>query len=284
MSSNILKGAPVAEAIDERTISRVIELKKRNIEPCLAILRVGNDDGAMSYEKGAVKRCEKLGIKVKPVYFDYDVNQEKLEKAILDLNKDSSVHGVLIFRPLPKMVDEIEICDMLDARKDVDGITRNSLAKVYSGSGYGFDPCTAESCLQILKHYGISVSGKKVAVVGRSLVIGRPVAMMLMRNNATVTICHSRTENLEQTVKEADIVIACIGKAHMLGESYFSEGQTVIDVGINYSEQLGKIVGDVDTELVSEKVLNLTPVPGGVGSVTTSVLLSHVVEAAENSI
>ena len=200
------------------------------------------------------------------------------------MKSDSGIHGCLILRPLPKTLDEKAICAALDPRKDVDGITAQSMARVYSGNGAGFSPCTAQSCLELLRFYGIDPTGKQLAIIGRSLVIGRPAAMLLMAANATVTICHTKTENLQEIIRGAEIVIAAAGKAEILNEAYFRSGQVVLDIGINWLEEKQKLVGDVDFEKVEPIVSAISPVPGGVGAVTTAVLCSHVVEAAENSV
>ena len=282
--AEILKGAPAAAALDENTIALVEELKSKGVHPTLAILRVGEDDGALSYERGALKRCDKVGVAVKQVILPADVSQDELMSNIEMLNKDDSVHGVLMFRPLPKTLDEATACAALDPKKDVDGITAGSSARIYSGSGDGFPPCTAQSCMEILKHYGVDPAGKRAVVIGRSLVIGRPVSMLLMAANATVTMCHTKTVNMPEITRTADIVVVAAGKAEAITADYFSEGQTVIDVGINWSEKKNKLVGDVDFENVEPVVSSITPVPAGVGSVTTAVLVSHVAEAAARGV
>ena len=279
--AELLKGKPVADALDEDTLKRSQALKEKGINPTLAILRVGERQDDLSYERGATKRCEKDGVAVVNKVLPEDCKQEDLMAAIKELNEDDSVHGILMFRPLPKTLDEKAACNAILASKDVDGITSGSMAYIYSGQGDGFAPCTSQAVMEILKFYNIDPKGKKATVVGRSLVIGKPVSMLLMNANATVTICHSRTENMAKVTKNADIVIAALGKAEMLGSEYFENGQTVIDVGINYSEEKQKLVGDVKSDEVEGVVDKLTPVPGGVGSVTTAVLVSHVVEAAE---
>lgn len=278
--AEILKGAPAAAALDEKTIALVEELKGKGVTPTLAILRVGEDDSAVSYERGALKRCDKVGVAVKQVILPADVSQEELIGSIEALNEDDSVHGILMFRPLPKTLDEQAACAALDPRKDVDGITAGSSARIYTGAGDGFAPCTAQSCMQILRHYGVDPAGKHAVVIGRSLVIGRPVAMLLMAANATVTVCHSKTVNLPEITRSADIVVAAAGKAEAIGAEHFREGQTVLDVGVNWSETKNKLVGDVDFENVEPIVSAITPVPAGVGSVTTAVLVSHTAEAA----
>ncbi len=283
MSCEIMKGAPVAAALDENTAARVSELKAAGIEPCLAIIRVGEKDGDLSYERGALKRCDKVGIKVRQVILPVDVTQSELMDVIYALNSDAEVHGVLMLRPLPATLDEKAACNALDPAKDVDGITVGSMAKIYSGYGEGYAPCTAQSCMEILKYYGVDPAGKRAAVIGRSLVIGRPVSMLLMAANATVTTCHTKTRNMPQLVQQSDIVVVAAGKGESVGREFFREGQIVVDVGINWSEAKQKLVGDVIFDEASGIVAAATPVPGGVGSVTTAILVSHVAEAAGKS-
>lgn len=284
--SEIWKGKPVADTLDLETSSRAAALKEKGIIPTLAILRVGEREDDLAYERGALKRCAKNDIGVRQVVLPESVSQEDLISAIEDLNHDPSVHGVLMFRPLPKTLDETAACEALLPEKDVDGITRGSMATIYAGVGSGFAPCTAEACIALLRHYGVELSGKRAVVVGRSLVIGKPVAMLLMQkaNNATVTVCHSRTNNLPEVIRGADIVIAAMGRAESLGADCFAPGQIVLDVGINWSEAKNKLVGDVDFDKVKDIVADITPVPAGVGSVTTAILVRHVVEAAERSL
>ena len=281
--AEILKGAPVANALTERLKESVNALRARGVTPTLAIRRVGERADDLAYERGAMKRCDKIGIAVSSVTLPADVKQGALMAQIARLNSDSAINGVLMFRPLPPQLDEVAACEALLPAKDLDGITSGSAAALYSGAGAGFAPCTAEAVVALLKHYGVELSGKNVAVVGRSLVIGRPVSMLLLGENATVTMCHSRTRDLAGVTRRADIVVAAMGKAEMLGAEYFTPGQTVIDVGINYSEAKGKLVGDVDFNAVEPIVAAITPVPAGVGSVTTAVLASHVVRAAERT-
>ncbi len=282
--SELWKGKPVADALDLETSARVEALKAKGVTPCLAILRVGEREDDLAYERGALKRTEKNGVAVKQVLLPADVSQEDLMAAIDDLNKDDSVHGVLMFRPLPKHLDEAAACEALLPEKDIDGLTRGSMATIYSGSGAGFAPCTAEACIAMLDHYGYDLKGKRAVVIGRSLVIGKPVAMLLMARHATVTVCHSRTADMPSVTKDADVVICALGRAEMITGDYFAPGQTVLDVGINWSEEKNKLVGDVAFDEAAEIVSNITPVPAGVGSVTTALLVRHVVEAAEKTI
>lgn len=279
----LLKGAPVAATLDRETAEKAAVLTAKGITPCLAMLMVGEDDGAISYEKEVTKRCKKLGIEVRCITLSETATQDELESRIRRLNDDDSVHGILMLRPLPEKFNEEKACEMILPSKDVDGATSGSSALVYSGFGNGFVPCTAESCLRMLRYYGIEIEGKNVVVVGRSLVIGRPVLMLLMSENATVTMCHGKTKNPARIIRGADIVIAALGKAEALGGDCFSEGQTVIDVGINFSEEKGKFVGDVDFAAAEPIVAAISPVPLGVGSITTAVLAAHVVAAAEKA-
>ena len=277
----ILKGAPVAQAIIDRTLCDANALKEKGIIPTLAILRVGERADDISYEKGAMKRCAQAGVDVKNVVLPSDVGENEFFETLNSLNKDDSVHGILMFRPLPKHIDGEKARQMLAIQKDVDGCTDGSLAGVFSNSKTGFTPCTAQAAMEILKYYGCECSGKRAVVLGRSLVVGRPVAMLLMHENATPTICHTRTKNPAELSKQADIVIACTGQMESLGADYFRAGQIVIDVGINWNEEKNKLCGDVRFDEVSDIVEAITPVPGGVGGVTTAVLVSHVVEAAK---
>lgn len=279
----LLKGASAANALIEELTPRAALLLSSGVIPCLAIIRVGDREDDLSYETAAVRRCGSLGIPVRSFVFSSAVSQEELLSCIDTVNRDSSIHGCLLFRPLPRHLDEQAICAALDPHKDIDGITPLSMAKIYSGSGSGFAPCTAQSCIELLRYYGIEVSGKKAVVIGRSLVIGRPVSMLLLAENATVTVCHSRTVNLAETVHNADIVVAALGKAEALSTEFFRAGQTVLDVGINWSNAKQRIVGDIDFESVEPIVAAISPVPSGVGSVTTAVLCKHVIEAAEQS-
>ena len=285
--AELLKGKPVADRITERVSEKAAKLRASGVVPTLAIVRLGEDPGDLSYEKGAMKRAAEVGVEVKNVVLPRDAVQNELVAEIEKLNTDDSVHGVLLFRPLPKHIDEKAVCETLDPAKDIDGITSGSLAGIFMDSDIGFPPCTAAACIELLDHYGYELSGKKVTVMGRSLVIGKPVAMMAMRKNATVTICHSRTTSEDFTAagKNADVVIAAVGKARMIKENMLGENQVIVDVGINMDEN-GKLCGDVDFDRENPDAgpgahaAAATPVPAGVGSVTTAVLMKHVVEAA----
>ncbi len=279
--ARILKGAPVAADIDEDTTKRAASLKAKGIVPTLAILRAGERSDDVAYEKSAVKRCSEVDIAVRRVTLPEDVPAANFYNELDKLNNDESIHGILMFLPLPSHLDSEKARHMLSPSKDVDGCTDGSLAGVFTGSDTGFPPCTAQSVMEMIRYYGIDTTGKKAAVIGRSLVIGRPVSMMLMQKNATVTICHSRTQDIPSITKEADILIAATGQLESITPEYISENQTVIDVGIGWSEEKQKLCGDVDFDNAEPIVSAISPVPGGVGRLTTSVLVSHVVTSAE---
>ncbi|MBR1660431.1 MAG: bifunctional 5,10-methylenetetrahydrofolate dehydrogenase/5,10-methenyltetrahydrofolate cyclohydrolase [Oscillospiraceae bacterium] len=281
--AEILRGAPVASALNETIAAGAAELKAKGIVPTLAIFRVGERDDDIAYERGAMKRCEQVGVAVKNTVLPADVDSVTFYQKLDELNNDKSVHGILLFRPLPKQLDGERARKLLAPEKDVDGCTDGSLAGVFTNTPLGYPPCTAQAAMELLHYYGIDPKGKRVAVIGRSLVIGRPVAMMLMNENATVTICHARTVDVPSITKEADIVIAASGQMESVGAEYLREGQTVIDVGIGWNEAKQKLCGDVRFEEAEPVVGRITPVPCGVGSVTTSVLVSHVVEAAKRA-
>jgi methylenetetrahydrofolate dehydrogenase (NADP+)/methenyltetrahydrofolate cyclohydrolase len=278
-----LLGKEVTKALNERIMGQVAECKEKGVEPTLCIIRVGENPSDISYEKGATKRCETLGVNCKKILLPETVTQDEVLKTIDEVNKDADIHGVLLFRPLPKHLNQAEIENALVPEKDVDCMTDLSMSGVFTGKKIGFPPCTAQACIEILDHYGIDCTGKRAVVIGRSLVIGKPVAQMLLKKNATVTTCHTRTKDMPSVTKEAEILVVAAGKAGVVDASYVKEGQVVIDVGINVNEE-GKLCGDVLYDQVEPVVEMITPVPGGVGSVTTSVLVSHVVEAAMRTI
>jgi len=280
--AQLLMGKEVVSAMNEKIKVEVQRLKEQNITPTLGIIRVGERLDDSSYEKGASKRCEILGVNVRKCILAEDVSQEELLKVIEMLNEDKGIHGILLFCPLPKHLDERVIRAAIRPEKDVDGITESSMASVYANQNIGYPACTPQACLEILEHYSISLSGKKAVVIGRSLIVGKPVAMLLLQRDCTVTICHTKTKDMQNIVKDADIVIAAAGQAQMLGKEYVSKEQIIIDVGIHVKED-GKLCGDVNFAEVEPIVSAITPVPGGVGTVTTSVLISHVVEAAKKS-
>ena len=281
--SVILKGAPVVAAMNEANAARCAALREKGVVPTLAVVRVGAREDDLSYEKGVMARCAKVGVEVKQFLLPADAAQEELLGVIACINADPSIHGCLLFRPLPRQFDDRTVRAALAPEKDIDGITDGSLAGVFTNTALGYPPCTAQACLEILKFYGIPLSGRRAVVVGRSLVVGKPAAMMLDRENATVTLCNSRTRDLPEVCREADIVVVAMGKAGAVDAEHLREGQVVVDVGIHVNEE-GKLCGDVRFGEAEPLVEAITPVPGGVGTVTTSVLVSHVVEAAEKTV
>ena len=281
--SVILKGAPVVAAMNEANAARCAALREKGVVPTLAVVRVGAREDDLSYEKGVMARCAKVGVEVKQFLLPADAAQEELLGVIACINADPSIHGCLLFRPLPRQFDDRTVRAALAPEKDIDGITDGSLAGVFTNTALGYPPCTAQACLEILKFYGIPLSGRRAVVVGRSLVVGKPAAMMLDRENATVTLCNSRTRDLPEVCREAGIVVVAMGKAGAVGAEHLREGQVVVDVGIHVNEE-GKLCGDVRFGEAEPLVEAITPVPGGVGTVTTSVLVSHVVEAAEKTV
>jgi len=280
--AKLLLGKEVNAALNARIQADCEALKAKGVQPTLAIVRCGERPDDLSYERGATKRAETLGVAVEKFLLPEDVTKEALLAVIDDINANEKIHGVLLFRPLPKHLkaDQDEICNRLDPRKDVDGMTDISNAGVFMGKSVGFAPCTPAACMEILNHYGIDCTGKKAVVIGRSLVVGKPAAMMLMGKNATVTVCHTRTKDVAAEAREADILISAAGVLNSLTKDFVRPGQIVVDVSINWDEEKGGIAGDAVFEEIEPIVDAITPVPGGVGAVTTSVLIGHVVEAA----
>ena len=281
--AEILKGAPVAAAISEDLTARAEKLKARGTEPCLAILRVGEQADDLAYERSILKRCEKVGIRALPVLLPVDCTQGNLLDEIEKINGDPRIHGCLLFRPLPAHLNGQAVADAIVPSKDVDSMTSASLLTVFTGRGEGFAPCTAQSCLELLDYYGIDPTGKRAAVIGRSLVIGKPVSMMLQARNATVTMCHSKTLDLPDVCRQAEILIVAVGKPGTVDAGFTNPNQIVLDVGINTAPG-GGICGDVLYDEVEPLVKAISPVPGGLGPVTTAVLCKHVIEAAEKSV
>ena len=284
-----LLGKEVNEALVASLQTRTAALREKGVTPTLGIIRLGENPSDLSYEKGATKRAEEVGVAVKNFVLPETATKEELLAVIDQVNADDSIHGVLMFRPLPKHLkaDQDEICNRLAPKKDVDSMTHMSNAGVFEGQDLGYAPCTPAACMEILDHYGIDCKGKKAVVIGRSLVVGKPAAMMLMAKNATVTVCHTRTVDPAAICREADIIISAAGVLNSLTKDFVREGQIVIDVSMNWnpekitSKGKGGMSGDCVFDEVEPIVEAITPVPGGVGAVTTSVLMKHVVEAAE---
>lgn len=278
--TNVLKGKPVIDSMNINLRKKTEELKLRGIEPRLAVVRVGENSDDIAYERSAIKCCEEAGVSVMTINFPQRVCQEEVIEAVKKLSLDESVHGVLILRPLPPHICDRDVCRALSPEKDVDGITEFSMAGLYSDKKIGFAPCTAEACIDMLDHYNVQLEGRHAVVVGRSFVVGKPISMMLLRRNATVTTCHTKTKDLNEVCRGADILIVAIGRAKFITAPYFAPHQVIVDIGINFDDR-GKMCGDVDTQAAEGAVEAITPVPGGIGRVTTAVLAKHVVQACE---
>ncbi len=272
-----LRGKKVSDRIKEY-VSK--ELETLSFVPKLAIVRVGENPDDMSYERGATKKLKSFGLDMASYVFPQDISDEAFKKAFKDINEDDEVTGILLLRPLPRTINEKDIENMIDPKKDLDGISPINIAKVFAGDTTGFSPCTAEAVIEVLKAYDIELTGKRVTVVGRSMVVGKPVSMLLLKENATVTMTHTRTVDLKKTCSDAEIVIAAAGRAKMLNSDYCGQDAVMIDVGINVDEN-GKLCGDVDYATLDGKASAATPVPGGVGTVTTAVLAKHLIQAAK---
>ena len=286
-----LLGKEVNEALVAALQTRTAALREKGVTPCLGIIRLGENPSDLSYEKGATKRAEEVGVAVKNYILPENATKEEVLAVIDEVNADASVHGVLMFRPLPKHLkaDQDEICNRLAPCKDVDSMTHMSNAGVFEGQDLGYAPCTPAACMEILDYYGIDCKGKNAVVIGRSLVVGKPAAMMLMGKNATVTVCHTRTVNTADICRNADIIVTAAGVLNSLTKDFVREGQIVIDVSMNWNPEKittkgkGGMSGDCVFEEVEPIVEAITPVPGGVGAVTTTVLMKHEVEAAEKA-
>ena len=272
-----LRGKKVSDGIKEY-VSK--ELETLSFVPKLAIVRVGENPDDMSYERNATKKLKSFGLDVASYVFPQDISDEDFKKAFKDINEDDEVTGILLLRPLPRTINEKDIENMIDPKKDLDGISPINIAKVFAGDTTGFSPCTAEAVIEVLKAYDIELTGKRVTVVGRSMVVGKPVSMLLLKENATVTMTHTRTVDLKKTCSDAEIVIAAAGRAKMLNSDYCGQDAVMIDVGINVDEN-GKLCGDVDYATLDSKASAATPVPGGVGTITTAVLAKHLIQAAK---
>ncbi|MBE6008518.1 MAG: bifunctional 5,10-methylenetetrahydrofolate dehydrogenase/5,10-methenyltetrahydrofolate cyclohydrolase [Lachnospiraceae bacterium] len=273
----VIKGKPVADSITAAIREKTEELKNNGIVPLLTIVRVGERGDDIAYERAALKRMEMCGIAVSKVELPADITQADFEKELVAAN-ESDCDGILLFMPLPDQLDESRIRKTISPEKDVDGVNPVNSAKLYEGDKTGFVPCTAQAVIEMIEHYGIETEGKKAVVLGRSLVIGRPVSIMLTDKNATVTVCHSRTKEIENVTAAADIVVAAMGRSKIVKADWIKKGAALFDVGINVDED-GNMTGDIDFESCEQKAGYITPVPAGVGGVTTSVLAKQVLKA-----
>ncbi len=277
-----LKGKPVADAIKEDVSKRAAELKEKGIIPVLAIVRVGARLDDISYEKRVLSYCEAVGIASRVEVLDEKASQQEVEECVRSLSDNEKVHGILVFQPLPRHIDQASIANIISPQKDIDCMNPENLKKIFLGDKSAVKPCTPEAVIEVLKYYGFELSGKNVIIVNRSLVVGKPLSMIFLNENSTVTICHSKTKNLQDITRNADIVVLGIGKPKFFGSDYFTEDSIVVDVGINFDEN-GKMCGDVDYTNVESLAAAITPVPGGIGSVTSAILLRHLIESAEKT-
>lgn len=293
MTAKLLTGKPLSDEMIPMLSARVARLASGGVSPCLAVVRAGERPDDRAYEDSIAKRADALGVVLRREVLNADTNTARVTDVIRELSADDSVHGILVFRPLPAQADEKAALAAISPEKDVDGVTNAQMADLYSMKVYNeeadfslFCPCTAEAVIRLLDHYGITIGGKRAVVIGRSTVIGKPAAHLLLSRDAAVTVCHSKTRNIAELTREADIVVCAAGlaagdRSRRLGAEYFAPGQTVIDVAVNADED--GIYGDVDTDAAGNVVANITPVPGGLGAVTTSVVIEHVIRAAENT-
>ncbi len=272
----------MADAIKADVAARAEALRAAGKKPLLAILRAGDREDDIAYEKRVVKNCRQVHIDAKTVRFSEDVSHDVFMDALKELSADSDVHGILVLRPLPAQVNSDEVGAAISPRKDVDCMNPENLRKVFTGDASGVSPCTPEAVIELLKFYGHTIRGKNVVIANRSLVLGKPLSMLFLREDATVTVCHSRTENLAGIAAGADIFVSGIGKPKFFGKEYVSPDMTVIDVGINFTEE--GMCGDMKYEEVCDIVSSINPVPGGVGTITSAILLRHLIESVELSI
>ena len=280
MAELLLDGAFVAKQLTEEIRRDAYALKEQGVTPRLAVLRAGEDADDIFYERSIEKCCRRVGVEVCRVTLPEGVRRAALIDAVRALNADESIHAVLPLLPAPAQPRDTAVYETLALKKDADGVTYRARAALYSGESRGFAPCTACACVELLKRYLISTEGKHVVIVGRSTVAGKPAAMLLLAENATVTVCHSRSVNLPEVCRKADILIAAAGQPGLIGRQHVRAGQVVLDVGTHMDEN-GVVRGDVRFDEVAPIVSAITPVPGGVGAVTTPILAAHTVEAAK---
>ncbi|OGW35469.1 MAG: bifunctional 5,10-methylene-tetrahydrofolate dehydrogenase/5,10-methylene-tetrahydrofolate cyclohydrolase [Nitrospirae bacterium GWC2_56_14] len=279
MAAKLLTGKEVAQKMDQDIQKDVLELKAKGINPALRIMIVGEAEDSVYYANSAKKMAEKNGILCEIEQLAGTLSQDEFVNILKQRNADKNIHGIIVMRPFPKQISEDVVKYVLSPEKDVDCFNPVNAGKIMAGDMTGFPPATPQAVMEMLRFYEIPMSGKDAVVIGRSMVVGKPMSMLLLGENATVTVCHSKTKDLPGVCKRADIVVAAIGRAKMITADYIKPGATVMDVGIN--PEGDKFVGDVNTEAVKEVAGAITPVPGGVGTVTTRVLLKHVVKAAK---
>ena len=275
----ILDGKETAKKVRENLKSKVEELKQKNIYPKLAVIMVGDDGASKIYVRNKSKACEELGIEYEEFLLGDNTTQEQLLKLINELNERKDVHGILLQSPIPKHLDINEAFRTISPEKDVDGFNPVNVGKLVLGQDT-FISCTPFGVIKLLEEYNITIEGKNAVVIGRSNIVGKPMLQCLLNKHATVTICHSKTENLKEVTKKADILVAAIGKANFVTKDMVKKGAVVIDVGINRNEQ-GKVCGDVDFEEIQDLASYITPVPGGVGPMTIAMLMTNIIKAAK---
>ncbi len=279
MAAKLLTGKEVAQKMDQDIQVDVQALKAKSVNPSLKIMIVGDAPDSLAYANSAKKMAEKNGIACDIEQLSGTTSQDDFVNVLKQRNADKSIHGIIVMRPFPKQISEDVVKYVLSPEKDVDCFNPVNAGKIMAGDMTGFPPATPQAVMEILRFYNVPMSGKEAVVIGRSMVVGKPMSMLLLGENATVTVCHSRTKDLPGVCRRADILVAAIGKAKMITKEYIKEGSTVMDVGINVEGD--KLFGDVDTEPAKDVAGAITPVPGGVGTVTTRVLLKHVVKAAK---
>ena len=277
MAATLIDGRAVAKAFKEEIAQRTQAMIAQGVTPHLAVVLVGENPASQVYVRNKENGCIKAGIRSTVIRLEESCTQQKLEDTVKQLNEDESVHGILVQLPLPRHLDEAAVLRLIDPDKDVDGFHAMNSGRLMNGQP-GFVPCTPLGVMKLLEHYGIDPNGKHAVVIGRSNIVGKPMAMLLLGANATVTICHSRTQNLAEITRQADILVAAVGRANFVTADMVKPGAAVIDVGINRVD--GKIVGDVDFDVVSEVAGYITPVPGGVGQMTIAMLLANTLDAA----
>ena len=273
-----LKGSPVSNNIINELNEKMEYLSDRNIIPKLSMIRFGSEEDDILYEKSIIKKFDKIGVKTEVNILPIDTSEDSLIRLINKLNKDKEVHGIIVFNSLPKQMDKSIIKTLISEKKDVDCMTYNNIAKVFIGDETGFKPCTAEAVIRLLDYYNIDVTGKKISIIGRSNTVGKPLSIMLLNKNATITICHTKTKNLIGECKNSDIIICCAGKANLITEEHINKDQIIINVGMNYID--GKFYGDVDYDFIKDKVKMITPIIGGIGIITTTILLKNTIESS----
>ena len=279
---NIIDGKLVSAAVRSSVASEVTALKEKGITPALAVILVGNDPASAVYVKNKEKACFDTGIKPIQITMPENTDEQELLAKIDELNADDSVHGILVQLPLPKHISEKNVIERISPKKDVDAFTHDSVGRIVEGK-YSFLPCTPAGIMKLLEYYNVDIPGKECVIIGRSNIVGKPMALLMLNESGTVTVCHSKTKNLSEVTKRADILVVAVGKAEFVTADMVKEGAVVVDVGINRMPD-GKLKGDVEFDAVSNVASLITPVPGGVGPMTISMLMQNTVWAAKRTL